>query len=140
MKLKIAVVLLMIAAMSIGFFIGRFYAGSFLQRGHAAPGLTEAEIAEAVEQAEQARESSTGVEAARDVRAIEFIESGETKRAVQLLSHPIAEHYHSYAVNADTERRRKLRAAIEELASTNKIVADELSNQAHYYELPSKRP
>ena len=128
MKLKLAVALLMIAAMSIGFFIGRFHAGGAAEPSHTGPQLSDV-VAQMVE----TMESSSGVEAARDVRAIEFIESGETKTAVQLLSRPIAEHYHSYAVNADTERRRKLRAAIEQLASTNKIVADELTNQAHYH-------
>ena len=138
MKLKLAVVLLMVAAMSIGFFIGRFHAGGRVEPGHAKPELSEAELSEAFAQMQEREESSSGVEAARDVRAIEFIESGETKRAVQLLSHPIADHYYSYAINASTNRRRKLRALIEQLVSTNRLVADELSNQAHYYALPRK--
>ena len=103
MKLKLVVGLLMIAAMSIGFFIGRLHAG-----GDAGSGHTDPKLSEVVAQMVESMESSSRVEAARDVRAIEFIESGETSKAVQLLCHPIAEHYHLYAINAVTERRRRL--------------------------------
>jgi hypothetical protein len=138
MKLKLAVVLLMLAATSIGFFIGRFQAGGRPEPGHAKPELSEAELSEAFALMEGREESLSGVETARDVRAIEFIESGETKRAVQLLSHPIAHHYYSYAIHASTDRGRKLRALVEQLVSTNKILADEMTNQAKYYDLSGK--
>ena len=138
MKLKLAVVLLMLAAVALGFFIGRFQADSYVQHRHAEHEMTETEMREAVEQAMQTERSSSGVQAARDVRAIELIESGETQRAVQMLCQPIAEYYYSYAIDAGTDRERKLRAMIEQLVSTNKIVAAEITNRAQYYEIHGK--
>ena len=126
MKLKLAVVLLMVAGIALGFFVGRFYGGSYVHNRGA-----EREAAEAVELAVQQADSSTALQAALGVRAIEFIGSGETQQAVQLLSGPIARYYTSYSAGRDDERSAKLRAAIEELARTNSVVAariTELSN------------
>ena len=95
---------------------------------------------EAVEQMMQEIESSDGVQAARAIRAIELIESGETQKAVQLLSRPIVDYYYFYAIHAGTneERPLKMRAMIEQLVSTNKIVADEMTNQMVNYEIHGK--
>ena len=86
----------------------------------------------------QTMESQDGEEAARDVRAIKLIESGETQNAVQMLSRPIPQYYYLYAIHAGTDRQRKMRAMIEELVSTNKIVADEMTNQMANFEIHGK--
>jgi hypothetical protein len=82
---------------------------------------------EIVEQMVQTMEGSASVEIARDIRAISLIQSGESERAVQSLCAPIASYYYAYdtATGKDV-RRLKLRVLIEELARTNKIVADEM--------------
>ena len=84
---------------------------------------------EAVEQMLQGMESSDGEHAARAVRVIELIDSGENQKAVQMLSRPIADYYSSYAIHAGIDREQKTRAMIEQLASTNKIVADAITNE-----------
>ena len=69
-------------------------------------------------------ESSDSVHAARAVRAIQLIESGEAQDAIRLLSTPIADYYSRYTETAtNDERRMKLRGLIEQLAKTNQIVA-----------------
>jgi uncharacterized protein YneF (UPF0154 family) len=93
---------------------------------------------EAVEQMLKTIESQDGEEAARDVRAIELIESGEAQNAVQMLSKPIPQYYYLYAVHAATDQERKMRDMIEQLVSTNKIVADEMTNQMVNFEINGK--
>jgi hypothetical protein len=77
-------------------------------------------------------ETSEAEHAARATRAIELIESGEPQKAVELLSRPIAYYYSLYADHADTERRRRLCAMIAQLVSTNKIVAEQITNEMSY--------
>ncbi len=72
----------------------------------------------------QEMEASDGEHAAEATRVIELIESGDSSNAVRKLSRPISDYYHWYAVHADTDRELKLRALIEQLASTNQVVAD----------------
>jgi uncharacterized protein YneF (UPF0154 family) len=79
---------------------------------------------QAVRQMMEQMESSDGEHAAEASRVIELIESGDKSNAVRILSRPIANYYQWYAVHADTDRERKLRAFIEQLASTNQVVAD----------------
>lgn len=83
----------------------------------------EREKTEIVQQMVEGLKSSDGEHAARAVRAIEFIESGEPQQAVRLLSGPIASYYTIYGVDGATERQSKLRSLIEELARTNQVVA-----------------
>lgn len=78
----------------------------------------------------QGTESPDAAAAGRSVRAIELIESGQTEKAVRMLSRPIAEYYSSYASHPDTDLRRKTRAMIEELIATNKTVAFEVTNES----------
>jgi hypothetical protein len=84
---------------------------------------------EAVKLMMEGMESADGEHAAEAARAIELINSGESSNAVQLLSSPIANYYHWYAVYADTDRERRLRAMIEQLASTNQIVANAIHSK-----------
>lgn len=72
-------------------------------------------------------ESSDGEHAARAIRAIQLIESGETQQAVQLLSGPIVSYYSEYVAAGANERRSKLRSLVEELARTNQVVAARLA-------------
>jgi hypothetical protein len=128
MKLKLAVVLLMVAAIALGFFVGRFHAGSYAQHRDA-----EHEVTEAIDLAVQGTETSAALQATLGVRAIEFIDSGDTQQAVQLLSGPIARYYTLYPLGRNDERSEKLRGLIEELARTNQVVAariTEISNMS----------
>ena len=87
-----------------------------------------------------AAENQDRVDALRAIRVIEFIQSGEDQTAVQRLSEPIVDYYFLYAIAAGTndERRVKLRTAIEQLASTNKIVADEIASHKENFEIRGK--
>jgi hypothetical protein len=70
-------------------------------------------------------ESSDREHAAEASRVVELIESGDRSNAVRILSRPIADYYQQYASSAATEdRARKLRTLIEQLASTNQVIAD----------------
>jgi alpha-glucosidase (family GH31 glycosyl hydrolase) len=61
------------------------------------------------------------------VKAIPVVESGDTQKAVYLLALPIGGWYRVYANKAGTnEERLTLRAKIEQLASTNSVVAGEI--------------
>jgi len=94
---------------------------------------------EAVEQMVQGIESSDRLETANAIRAIGLIESGETQKAVQLLSRPIVDYYYIYAVHACTnEERLRLRSEIEQLASTNQVVATEITNRMANFEIHGK--
>jgi hypothetical protein len=83
---------------------------------------------EAVQQLVEAGESSDALLAATNSRAIGFIDSGETHKAVETLSRPIAHYYSIYTTSTFTnEQRLALRAMIEELARTNKTVAAQIA-------------
>jgi hypothetical protein len=61
------------------------------------------------------------------VKAIPVVEAGDTQKAVRLLALPIGGWYRVYASKAGTnEERLTLRAKIEQLASTNSVVAAEI--------------
>jgi hypothetical protein len=88
------------------------------------------ETTRVIEQLVQTTESSDASEVARDIRAIEWIGSGETERAVQLLSSRLAHYHYIYKpVDGRDEQRLRLRAAIEQLASTNSTVAAEMAKE-----------
>ncbi|MGO9476353.1 MAG: hypothetical protein ACLP7I_00255 [Limisphaerales bacterium] len=64
-------------------------------------------------------------EARSALRAVPIIQSADTKQAVDWFARPIAIYYHKFAGEACTNSERQiLRDMIEQLASTNKIVAD----------------
>jgi hypothetical protein len=79
---------------------------------------------QAIRQMIEYMESADGAHAAEAGHVIGLIESGDKSNAVRILSRPIANYYQWYALHADTDRERKLRAFIEQLASTNRVVAD----------------
>jgi hypothetical protein len=109
-----------------------FSLGWYIQNGRA-----KRETAGTVDQMLQTIQSSDGAEAARDVRAIDLIESGDMPGAVHLLSRPIAEYYWLYPAHAGTNDQRlaRLRSAIEQLAATNQILAAEMTNAMVNFEL-----
>jgi hypothetical protein len=62
-----------------------------------------------------------------------FGDSGETQKAVQFLSLPIASYYSMYAIHAGTNAERlKLRAYIEQTAQTNQVVAAQIKKEMSY--------
>lgn len=64
------------------------------------------------------------------LRTIPIVESGDTKKAVAWLAKPIGSYYRVYASNAGTnEERLSLRTRIEQLASTNPVVAAEIQRK-----------
>ena len=63
------------------------------------------------------------------VDAIQSIDSGQTKKAEQFLSFPIADYYVDFRYDSSTnESLQKLRSRIDSLALTNQIVAARISN------------
>jgi hypothetical protein len=82
---------------------------------------------EAIQQMVEGAESSDALMAVTSARAIGFIDSGETQKAVEMLSRPIAHYYSIYATSPFTnERRLRLRAMTEELAKTNQTLAAQI--------------
>lgn len=97
------------------------------------------EKTEIVQQMVEGLESSDGEHAARAVRAIQFIDSGDKQQAVQLLSTPVAHYYALYAdAGRNDERSAKLRALIEQLARTNQVVAARIAESSTNYRV--KKP
>jgi hypothetical protein len=90
----------------------------------------EREKTEIVQLMVEASESSDGADAARSARAIQFINSGQPKEAVQLLSGPVAHYYSVYGALSANERRSKVRSLIDELARTNQVVAARIAEAA----------
>jgi hypothetical protein len=88
------------------------------------------EVAKVVALMQEPYEASERVEAARSIRAIEFIPSGESSNAVRLLSRPIVDYYYFNAKLANNdERTKETLARIERFAGTNQFISDEISNQ-----------
>lgn len=102
-----------------------FLSGWYIEHRH-----SEREKNEIVQQMVEGGESSDGEHAARAARAIQFIESGEPKRAVELLSGPVAHYYLAYGELNGNERRSKLRSLVEGLAKTNPVVAARMAELA----------
>ncbi len=94
---------------------------------------------EAVEQMLEGMESSERLEAARGIRAIELIQSGDSQQAVQMFSIPIADFY-SWHVNLthNEQRTKDLLARIEQLARTNQAVAAQIKTAMDYGETNAK--
>ena len=69
-------------------------------------------------------EGDDGAAAIIAMDAIPCIEAGDTQKAVQYLSFTIGHYYSHYAIQSrPDELRLKLRTQIEQLASTNQIIA-----------------
>ena len=78
-------------------------------------------------------ESSDALMAAMSANTIRLIDSGQDQQAVQMLSFPIASYYYIYASSEFTNAQRlKLRAMIDNLASTNQVVAAQIAEETKY--------
>jgi len=69
-------------------------------------------------------ESSDRLGAARGVRAIELIQSGDTQQAIQMFSTPVADFYSEYAhLTHNDEKTKNMIVWIDRAASTNPAIA-----------------
>jgi hypothetical protein len=92
-----------------------------------------------VRQQMQEIEDDNAIAAIFAVNTIPLIESGQTQNAVRMLSFPIARYYSIYTTKFYTnDVRLKLRAKIEQLASTNQIVAAQIKEELGYGETLGK--
>jgi hypothetical protein len=79
------------------------------------------------------QEMSSGAAATFAVEAVKCIDSGDTQKAVQFLSLPIADYCIVYKYPPTTnESLIKLRARIDQLALTNHIVAAQIKKEMNY--------
>jgi hypothetical protein len=95
-------------------------------------GYTSANVQEAnwVREALAGDESGHAVAAMFATEAVKCIDAGDIQQAVQSLSFPIASYYSVYAVHAGTNAERlKVRGYIEQFASTNPIVAAQITKE-----------
>ncbi len=129
MKKLIAFAVILVAGVVIGFYTRYSYEEKHVTN-------------QALELGSQEMESSSREEAGRAIRAIQLIESGKAPEAVRVLSHPIVEYYYVYAMDAgkNDEPRLKTRAMIEQLISTNRIVAEEITNSRADFSPRRKAP
>jgi hypothetical protein len=82
---------------------------------------------------EDAYESGHAMAASLAVDAIQSIDAGESQKAIQFLSFPIASYYSSYSIYAGTNAERlKVTARIERLAQTNQIVAARIKDFTNF--------
>jgi len=85
---------------------------------------SNAQAAKEVGSVLEAQESGDAVGATFAAEAVRCIDAGDTQKAVQFLSYPIAHYWVGYAVRAGTNSQRlKVRSYIEQSAYTNQIVA-----------------
>lgn len=126
MKTCVASVIFLVVGLAAGFYIGyRDY------HKHMAD--------EAVHQLVEFTESSDAFNAGMSARAISLIDSGQEQNAIHLLSYPLAHYYYIYASSTFTnEERLRLRATIDALASSNQVVAAEITKEMGYSKIPRK--
>jgi hypothetical protein len=93
----------------------------------------EHRVTEVAVQMVQGIEASDRLEAARGIRAIELIQSGNTEQAVQMFSVPIADFYtgHVNLTNND-ERTKDWLARIDQFSRTNEVVAAQIRTAMSY--------
>ena len=117
MKTFVASVIFLLVGLATGFYIGyRDY------HKHIAD--------EAVQQLVESTESSDALMAGMSARTISLIDSGQDQQAVQMLSFPIAQYYYIYASSEFTNAQRlKLRVLIDNLASSNQVVAAQIAKE-----------
>jgi hypothetical protein len=114
MKAQVGSIVGLVVGLAIGFFVSYRYYDRHVTN-------------EAVQQMVQGMESSDRFEAAMAVRTIGLIESGDSSNAVQFLSRRIGDFYRTYASLAhNDERTKQLLVSVEQIASTNAVVADEI--------------
>jgi hypothetical protein len=101
------------------FFAGGWYVGN---------GQQHLKTAEAIEAGLATSESHERLEAARAARAIQSLSSGDTNEATRLLAGAVADFYVSNTDRTSTnEQTAKVLTLIENLARTNRIVADRIA-------------
>jgi hypothetical protein len=112
-------IIISLVALLVGVGIG-WYVGCT-----ASDAQTEKEVGSVLE----AEENDAAMAAALAADTVRFIDAGNTQKAVQCLSTPIAHYWTEYAIYAGTNSERlKIRSDIEQWASTNQIVAARISN------------
>ena len=117
MKTLIACVICLLAGLAIGGYSGYRYCDRY-------------ETNEAMQAMVESLESSQAMIAAMSASTISLIDSGQDQKAVQMLSFPIASYYFIYASSTFTNAQRlKVRAMIDNLASTNQIVAAQIAEE-----------
>ncbi|HEY4416833.1 MAG TPA: hypothetical protein VGO57_14170 [Verrucomicrobiae bacterium] len=73
---------------------------------------------------------SERLEAAKAIREIEMIQAGESNSIVRLLSKPIVNYYYlNTHLPHNDEQTKKMLVLIEQFASTNQLVANEITNR-----------
>ena len=116
-------IIISLVALLVGVGIG-WYVGYTIPNAQ-----TEKEVGSVLE----AQESGDAVTATFAADSIRYIDSGDTQKAIRCLSIPIAHYWTEYAIDAGTNSQRlKVRSYIEQWASTNQIVAAEISNDMVY--------
>jgi hypothetical protein len=117
MRTFIPSLICLLVGLSAGFFVGYRYYERHI-------------TSEATQQMIQGMESSQRLAAARGVRAIELIQSGQTQQAIRMFSVPVADFYSWYAPLAhNDEETKKLLVWIEQAASTNAAVASAIHSK-----------
>jgi hypothetical protein len=91
---------------------------------------SNAEFAKDVGSVLEAQEMDDAAAATIAVTAVQSIDSGQTQKAEQFLSLPIAHYCVEFSYDSSTnESLRKLRSRIDLLAKTNQVVAAQISNE-----------
>jgi hypothetical protein len=91
---------------------------------------SDAQAAKEVGSVLEAQESGAAVAAVFATEAVGCIDAGDTQKAVQFLSLPIAHYWVGYAIRAGTNSQRlKVRSYIEQSAYTNQIVAAQIKKE-----------
>jgi len=89
-----------------------------------------AQVARELHQETDDDQLSSAAAAVFATEAVSCIDSGETQKAVQFLSLPIAHYCVVFAHHPSTnEGQLKLRARIDELARTNQVVAAQITKE-----------
>ena len=82
------------------------------------------------EKVQKEREPDSTATVIYSIKGVQLIAAGLTNEAIEILSHPIARYYQSYAANPGTnEYRRRMRQVIDDLARTNLIVGASLARK-----------
>jgi len=114
------IIIIILASVAVGIGIG-WYLGC---------ARSDAREASLVRGELDADEGGQAVAAMFAAQAVRYIDAGDIPKAVQSLSFPIASYYSVYAVHTGTNAERlKVRAYIEQFASTNQIVAAQIKKE-----------
>jgi hypothetical protein len=94
---------------------------------------SDAELASAVREQLESDERGQAVAAMFAAQTVKYIDSGDTQKALQTLSFPIASYYSVYAIRSGTNAERlKVRSYIDQFAASNQIVAAQIAKELNY--------